>query len=171
MQLKARVSGAAWRQDIHGLSSSVWPQWANFQRLVVIVIVGDSASWQAASCSDDQEIPRPSWNLKFIIVFIRGRHWILSWTGWIYTTPSHPFKIDFNIILLFTPMPPSWSLSFRFEAKMLWARLHRASYTSHPPWFDQPINVWRRVLQLHHNLSTFCLRSKYSSQHCASCCV
>lgn len=44
----------------------------------------------------------------FITVFTRNRHWNLSWGSWTQSAPSHcSFKIRFNIIRSYMPMPPS----------------------------------------------------------------
>jgi hypothetical protein len=60
-----------------------------------------SPSWEANSYSDVQILSDFYGIPKFIAVFTRPRHWILTWSSLIQSINSHTsfFKIHFNIIL------------------------------------------------------------------------
>jgi hypothetical protein len=87
-------------------------------------------------------------------------------------------QIHFNIILPFTHRPLEWSLSFRLSNKYF-LRISRLPHArlmprpSHPPWFNDPNNIWWRVQNMELCVMQFSpwsrhfipLRSKYSSKH------
>lgn len=100
--------------------------------------------WEADSCSDSQEIPRLSHNLKThhsvhkspslvsILSQINPTHTIL------------PHFIHLETILPFTCRPPKWTLSYRFSDKLMYALLIYpvcATCPSHPPSFNHRNNI------------------------------
>jgi hypothetical protein len=58
-----------------------------------------SPSWEANSHSASQEISAFHGTWRFITVFIRARHWPLSWARCILFTPSHTVTLRFILIL------------------------------------------------------------------------
>jgi hypothetical protein len=70
-------------------------------------------------CSGVKKYPALYGHPGLITVFTRARHWSLSWSRWIQSTPSNPvFLTHFNIILPVTPRSSLWSLPFRlFQPK------------------------------------------------------
>jgi hypothetical protein len=95
-----------------------------------------SPSWEANRFLASKEIPRILLNPK---VHYRIHNCpppvsILSQPNPVHTPTSHFLKIHPNIILLFTPGSPQWSLSLSFSHQ----NPIQASLLPHPHYFTQP---------------------------------
>jgi hypothetical protein len=55
--------------------------------------------WEACTRSAGQEIPAFYGNRRFINVFTRTRHWIISWISWLQTIPKSPISLRSILIV------------------------------------------------------------------------
>jgi hypothetical protein len=83
-------------------------------------------------------------------VFKTKNHWTWSRARWIYSMPSHFFKIYFNIVLESTPMFSMWYLYVRCSRHnpvciSLLSHTHSMPRLSHPSWSANSYNACRRV--------------------------
>jgi len=101
-----------------------------------------SHSWEADGRSAGQKFPVSYGNRRFITVFTRARHWSLSRSAWIQSTPSCPVsKMQFNIVLPHMPLSPKWPLSFRFSEQDFYA-FHISMLATCPTNRIPPPQIW-----------------------------
>ena len=60
-----------------------------------------SPPWEASRFSAIQEIPRFSWNPRFITAFTNDRYLFLSWARSVQSMPNHPTSLISTLILSF----------------------------------------------------------------------
>jgi hypothetical protein len=78
---------------------------------------------------------------RFITVFIKNRHWTLSWASWIQFAPSIPISLRSNLMLSshLRLGPPNQNPVNTF----LFPHACHMSCPPHPPWFNHPNIRWR----------------------------
>jgi hypothetical protein len=83
-----------------------------------------------------QNLPAFYATRRLITVFIRTRHWSLSWVRWFQPTPSQSISLRF--ILILSPHLhlglPSGVFPSSFPTKILYAFPHH--------WYDHSNNIW-----------------------------
>jgi hypothetical protein len=107
--------------------------WTNF--------IGKSPSWEASSCSANQEIPCILWNPK---VHYRVHKSlppapVLSQMNSVHIVASYFYKIHSNIILPLTLRSSKWSLSFGFFYNNFVCISHLPSPP--PPWASRVLHA------------------------------
>jgi len=128
-----------------GISSVLFTKWGSFILFTYCQCysrltnsIKQSPSSKTNSHSDSQEIPRNS--RRFITVFIRVRHWSISWAIFIQSIhfTTYFLKIHSNIILPSVPSSSKWSFLFRFSDQNFVniSNVSHACYTPPPP--DRP---------------------------------
>jgi hypothetical protein len=80
-----------------------------------------------------KKFPAFYWTQRVITVFMRTRHWALSWVTWIQLQPHTQFKIHFNIIFPFSHSTPKWPVRFVSRVKILYAFLISPCVLYAPP--------------------------------------
>jgi hypothetical protein len=114
--------------------------------------VEQSPSWEGNSHSACQDTASLLWNpkVRYHIHKIPPLILNLGQMNPIHTFPSCFSKIYFNIILQSKPRSSKWSLPLKSSNQNSVCISHLPSahympYTSLPPWFDHPNNIWGRA--------------------------
>jgi hypothetical protein len=91
---------------------------------------------------------------RIITVFIRSRHWSLSWARWIQSTTFHHVFVRF-ILIVSSHLRlglPSCLFPSDFRIKIFYAFLispmRAMPLPCHPPWFDHPNNNTYWIVQV-----------------------
>jgi hypothetical protein len=129
--------------------------------------VGESNFWEAKCCSSGQATPRILWNSKIYYRVHNSPPLVLVLRQ---MNPAHVllyyfFKINFNIILQYTPTSSKYLHAFRFSnqnTEGIRFALAHATWLSHPPRFHHPTNIWKK-LQIMKLLITLFAASCYFS--------